>query len=91
MKAITKETLADMCRQARDKAGYNPSEAGSLHELVKLLHFDLGREQPGLIPSSDTSVNRYWHEIEELFTHCYKTDPYFEIGQTIRQELLQKE
>lgn len=88
MKTIPKERFIDMCHQARVNARPEEDEASLLQELIRLLHTDLGREEPGLILSSDPSLHRFWREIDTLFSRRYEAD--FDITSTIKRELLQK-
>jgi hypothetical protein len=91
MTNIDREGFAHLCQQVRAKAR-SDDEEDLLRGLLVPLRIELGFDDPceGPLPSGYTPKEALWNNIRHLFDHIFRKLPYFDLAQTINQELLSK-
>ena len=91
MTNISREGFASLCQRVRALARSDDEEA-LLRELLLPLRLELGFDDPrdGILPAGYTLKEALWNNIRHLFDHSFRKLPYFDLAQTINDELLSK-
>ena len=86
---IDREGFASLCRRVRGES-QSDDEEDLLRELLIPLRLELGFDDPrqGVLPAGYTLKEALWNNIRHLFDHSFRKVPYFDLPQTINEELL---